>query len=231
MTNILILYVATFFLPLLFHSWRVALLGLGVQGLLLAILAVRLHESWSPELVCECAWLLAIRGIFVPWYLHRRMSRAEDETQVLAYLMLVPFSQYRGMQGLATGTDFSLISKNLRQWTLAFALLVTAFVFGYKMAPGDLHQAFHVATAAGAILIGLLVLANQNHPLGQIIGLFTIEGGITLIELLSPHAVPFPVGMGVSLTLLALTLTCGQYLQKILAIPPLAEEPRNKDVL
>ena len=232
MTNVLIIYVATYFLPLLFHSWRVALLGLGLQGMLLAVLAAHRHPTWSLELVCECIFLVAIRGLFLPWYLQRRMRRAEDETEVLAYLMLVPYSQYRAMQGLAVGNDFSLIAKNLRQWTLAFVLLVMAFLCGYKMSSSsNQDEALHVATAAGSILIGLLILANQNHPLGQIIGLFTCEGGIALIELLTPHALPIPVSVLVSLWFVVLVLTCGGYLHQLLAIPPVADEVVNRDIL
>jgi hydrogenase-4 membrane subunit HyfE len=105
-------------------------------------------------------------------------------------------------------------------------------VFGNRMSPNNLTVAMHVGTAAGSIVIGLLVLANQNHPLGQIIGLFTFDGGITLVELLAPHgALPVSVSAGVSLAFLTLVLTCGQYLNQILAIPPGTDVAENREVL
>jgi hydrogenase-4 membrane subunit HyfE len=207
MTNLCIAYVAAFFLPLLFHSWRVAVLGLGVQGLLLGMILAAHHHPWTSQLVFEYASLFLIRAVFVPW------------------------SLFRGMQGHEMPSDFSLISKNLIQWMIAFLLLVEAFVFGGKMSPGDPHEALQVGTAAGSILIGMLVLANQTHPLGQIIGLFMFEGGITLVELLSPHAMPFPVSIGVSLVVVVFVLTCGQFLGRLLTVSPDLEDVEDKFVL
>lgn len=87
-------------------------------------------------------------------------------------------------------------------------------------------EALQVGVAASAILIGLLVLANQHHPLGQIVGLLTFEGGLTLVELLSPHAMPLPVYAMVSLVFVAFVLTSGQYLTKLVAI---TEEDSSKN--
>ncbi|MDB5389883.1 MAG: hypothetical protein JWM11_5529 [Planctomycetaceae bacterium] len=210
MTNLFIAYVAAFTLPLLFHSWRVAVLGLAIQGILLSqILTARLteHHAWSPQLVFEFASLFLIRAVFVPWSLFRWMKTHEMTN------------------------DFSLISKSLIQWMIAFLLLVAAFMFGNKMAPSDPHEALQVGSAAGSILIGLLVLANQTNPLGQIVGLLMLEGGITLVELLSPHAIPFPVSIGVSLVVVVLVLTCGQFLTRLLAITPGSDDAEKQVLL
>lgn len=210
MTNLFIAYVAAFTLPLLFHSWRVAVLGLALQGILLSqILTSHLteHHTWSPQLVFEFLSLFLIRGGFIPWCL------------------------FRWMKGREVSSDFSLISKNLLQWMIAFLLLIAAFLFGSKMSPGDPLEALQVGTAAGSILIGLLVLANQTHPLGQIVGLLMLEGGFTLVELLSPHAIPFPVAVGVSLVVVILVLTCGQFLTQIQAIKPDFDDAEKQVVL
>jgi hydrogenase-4 membrane subunit HyfE len=206
-TNLCIAYVAAFFLPLLFHSWRVAVLGLGVQGFLLGMILAAHQHPWSLQLVFEFASLFLIRALFVPWIL------------------------FRAMQGHEMPSDFSLISKSLIQWVIAFLLLVEGFIFGEKMSPGDPHEALQVGAAAGSVLIGLLVLANQTHPLGQIIGLFMLEGGLTLVELLSPHAMPFPVSIGVSLVAVVFALTSRQYLSRLLAIPAGSESVEEKVVL
>ena len=205
MTNLYIVYVAAVLLPVLFHSWRVAVLALGVQGFLLALILTTGHESFSWAVAFEFASLLLIRAVFIPWYLHHRM------------------------RGCDTTRAFSLISKNLLQWILAFGLLAIAFLFGRKMSPDDPHEALHIGTAAASILIGLQILANQNHPLGQIIGLLTFEGGVTLVELLSPHAMPFPVSVGVSLATVIFVLVCGEYLTRIIAIGPSDESVASKE--
>jgi len=225
MTNLFIAYVAAFFLPLLFHSWRVAVLGLGVQGLLLALImsAHHLEEAWDVPLYFEFTSLLLVRAVFVPWYLFRRMRSDQS----------APLTQPSppGGEGGVRGSEFTLVSKNLVQWTLAFLLLVIAFVFGDKISPHDPNEALQIGAAAGAILIGLLVLANQNHPLGQIIGLFTFEGGVTLVELLSPHAMPFPVMVGVSLVFVFLVLICGHFLGRLMTAQPASEVVEDKVVL
>jgi len=206
MTNLFIAYVAAFFLPAFFRSWRVAVLGLGVQGFLLALILAIGHEPFTWSVAYEFASLILIRAVLVPWYLSHRMREFD------------------------TTSDFALISKDLFQWVLAFGLLAVAFVFGNKMSPDDPQEALQVSTAAGSILIGLQILANQNHPLGQIVGLLTFEGGVTLVELLSPHAMPFPVSVGVSIVTLTLVFVCGTYLGQILAIPPDSDGIAEKEV-
>jgi hydrogenase-4 membrane subunit HyfE len=210
MTNYFVAYVAAFFLPLLFHSWRVAVLGLGVQGFLLGLILAEHQHPWSLTLLLEYANLFVIHGLFVPWFL------------------------FRSMRGHDTPSDFTLISKNLVQWVLAFLLVMVAFVFGDTMAPDNSLEALQVGTATGAILIGVLVLSNQTHPLGQIVGLLMFEGGVTLVELLSPHAMPLPVYLGISLVFAVFVVTCGQYLIRLLAVPHGSEEaehPREKVTL
>lgn len=207
MTYLYIAYAAAFFVPLLYHSWRAALLGLGIQGLLLALIQARTHEGWHWQLVVEFLSLLLIRGVFVPAYLFRRL------------------------RGVDIHGEFSVLNKNLISWLLAFIMLVAGYFFGVKMSPSDTREAMQIGTAAAAVLIGMLVLANQNHPVGQVVGLFTIEGGMTLVELLSPHAMPFPVSVGVSLVSVGLVLTCGRFLERLLVKLADGNEAENEVVL
>lgn len=207
MTNLFIAYVAAFLLPLMFHSWRVAVIGLGVQGALLGLILAAHHNPWSLSLFCEYANLFVVHALFVPWFL------------------------FRSMRGHETASDFSLIAKNLVQWVGAFLLVALAFIFGSKVSPEDSLESLQVGTAAAAILIGLLVLSNQTHSLGQIVGLLTFEGGVTLVELLSPHAMPLSVFLGISLVFVILVLTCGQYLGQLLSMPANGEEAEEKATL
>jgi hydrogenase-4 membrane subunit HyfE len=134
--------------------------------------------------------LFCLRGILAPWFLYYKVS-----------------TEFKG-------PDFSLIGKNLFQWASAAILLAVGFMLGNKLAPDDPSEALQVGTAAGCILIGMLILSNQTNRLGQVVGLLTIESGMALTELLSPHAMPFAVSVGVNALYVALLFTIGIYLKK-----------------
>lgn len=190
MTNLFVVFVAAFLLPLIFHSWRVAVLALGVQGFLLGLILLATHEM-SPATMIEASNLFFVRAIVVPWILLRCMGRYKMES------------------------DFSLIKKSAGQWTFALIIVVLGTVFGRMMAPEDPLESFQVGTAAIAILTSFLILANQQHMIGQIVGVITFEGGLTLVELLSPHAMPLPVYLGISTVFLCLLFTFADYVTKM----------------
>lgn len=204
MTEFYVVYTASFVVPLMFDSWRIALFGLGLQGLLLGVVAVSHREPWSAQIAVEYTYLFLIRGIVVPYYL----------------LGIAQATPPRGQT--------SLIRKDAWQWLFAGSLLVIAFMFGSRLCANSPTEAVQVGTAAGAVLIGMLILSNQDQRLGQVIGLLTFEGGITLIELLSPHAMPTWVGVGVSAVFLWLLLVCGQFL-KIPQTGNFPDNPSGKD--
>jgi hydrogenase-4 membrane subunit HyfE len=202
MTVLLLLYQAGSLIPLLFQSWRTAVFGLGFQGLVLSLIMVashgsgagQVHSQWTAALVFEFVVLLLVRGFFAPWYL------------------------VRSVQGIKISSDFALIPPNFPQRAFAVALLAGGHLFGRRMCPGDPIEAMQVGVAAGGILLGMLVLAKENHPLGQVIGLFTLEGAVTLVELLSPHAMPFPVLVGVSVVSVFLILVCGRFMRRVMEV-------------
>jgi hydrogenase-4 membrane subunit HyfE len=204
-TDLFLLYVAAVVVPLMFQSWRVAILGLGAQGLLLGAILASHHQPWSAQLVFEYVYLFAIRGVLLPWYFfHRKWAQGNDK-------------------------EFVLIRKNLFQWLLAALLVLLAFMLGEKLAPENAEEAWQVGAAASGVLIGLLILCHQSGPLGQIVGIFTIESGIGLIELLSPHAMPFPAAVGVSAVFVLLMLTCGMYLGQLPASTVPSEPGSTED--
>jgi hypothetical protein len=89
--------------------------------------------------------------------------------------VFVPWLLFRSMRGHDTPSNFSLISKNLVQWTLAFLLVTVAFVFGDHLTPEDSPEALQVGTAASALMIGML-LSNQTTRWDKTVGLLTFEG-------------------------------------------------------
>ncbi len=196
MTNLFIMYLAAVLVPAFFPSWRVAVFGLGVQGLMLSFVLVVGHDIESPEVFVEFVCLLLIRAVFVPWYLFQKYD---------------PKSIPR---------DFSLVGTTLWQRSLVISLTVAGFVMGLAMGQGDTRETVQIGTAASSLLVGMLMVANQRQPAAQLVGLVTFEGGVTLVELLSPHAMPFPVLLGVTAIDVFFVLTLGQYLARFAEMAP-----------
>ncbi len=189
MTNLFVVYAAAFLLPLIFHSWRIALWGLGVQGFVLGLILLATHD-YSIMTGVEAVNLFVLRAILVPWLL------------------------LRSMRGARIAADFTLIKKNLSQWFIVVMIVVAGAFFGRVMAPADSQEAFQVGTAAIAILAGILILANQRHVIGQAVGIITFEGGLTLVELLSQHAMPLEVYVGISIVFTLLLLTLAGFIRR-----------------
>lgn len=204
MNDVYMAFTAAFFIPLLFHSWRVALLGLAVQGMLLAMVPASHVHEWSNQIAVECGLLFILRGVVAPWLLYRYAITHQGEL------------------------PFALIGKNIYEWAIAAVLLVGAFLLGDRLAPHDAHEALQVGTAAGCILIGMFVLSRQNARFGQAVGLLTIESGMALVELLSPHAMPIPVSIGVNVVYVTLLITMGLYLRSSSVAAAGSEAPAIK---
>lgn len=209
-SHLYVAFVAAVVIPLMFQSWRVALIGLGVQGLLLGAIVSSHNHLMSAQLVFEYGYLFVLRGVVLPVYFFRHHGKHKVHD------------------------DFVLIRKNLFGWMVAGSLVCLAFIFSQALSPENVEEAALVGTAATALLIGMLILSNQADTFGEIIGLFTIESGISLIELLSPHAIPFPVHIGIACVFVLLMLTCGKYLEpfstELADISSASSEPESIDL-
>lgn len=206
MTNLFLVYGASLVVPLLFPSWRLAVLALALRGLILAMVLSFGHEPGSVAFAAELLALVAIRGVFTPWYLFRQ-------------------SREMAAQG-----PFHLVDPSLWPFAFAVGLVGLGFALGVSVAGQDSREALQVGTAASSILVGMLLLANQRHHGAQLVGLFTFEGGVTMVELLSPHPIPFPVQIGVSLIDLLFVVTCGQYLARLATMRPRTDAQREVDL-
>jgi hydrogenase-4 membrane subunit HyfE len=196
MTNLFIVYLAAVVVPVFFPSWRVAVHGLGLQGLMLSFVLIAGHELDSLAVLVEFGCLLLIRAVFVPWYLFRKSDPK------------------------STPRNFSLVGTTLWQRSLVLLLTTVGFVMGLAMGHGDTRETVQIGTAASSLLVGMLMVANQRQPAAQLVGLVTFEGGVTLVEMLSPHAMPFPVLLGVTAIDVFFILTLGQYLARFAEIAP-----------
>ena len=197
MNYLLIAYLLVALVPLFIATWRNSLLGLALQGLLLGWIAFALSvDPFSPARLWLLAELVLVRGLFVPAYL------------------------YRVLAALKTPRRSDVIPANLLFWTIVGVLVVISFRFGTNVLVGEEAQN-HLAVAAAALLLGLLVLSSQTKPLSQMIGVLRIENAIALFELSSEHAMPLTVQLGTAGIFLATVLVFGWFLHRF-AIPDAA---------
>lgn len=196
MTNLFIVYLAAVAVPAFFPSWRIAVLGLGLQGLMLSFVLLAGHEFDSAAVVVEFGFLLFIRAAFLPWYLFRKSDSK------------------------SASRNFSLVGDSLWQRSLVILLIAIGFAAGLATSQGDTRETVQIGTAASSLLVGMLMVANQRQPAVQLVGLVTFEGGVTLVELLSSHAMPFPVQLGVTAIDVFFVLTLGQYLSRFAEMTP-----------
>jgi hydrogenase-4 membrane subunit HyfE len=163
-TSLLIAFVFVLLVPLFVATWRMSLLGLSLQGMLLFAMAVRLEPlSGSVGSVLLVADLLLVRGVVAPLALYRELRE----------------------RGAPHRND--VLPANLLAWSSAIGLVLLAFRVASELVPDAGDEQTMVAAAAAAVFLGFLVLATQVGVLSQIIGALRIENAVALFELSGGH--------------------------------------------
>lgn len=202
--TLIALYALVLALPLFFGSWRLALLGIGVQpALVCAIVATGAGPGQGPlpgdgshgwvALAALGLDLLLVRALLGPWLLWRAISRG---------------SHPRG------APEFELFPGDLLHIVLAAALVVASVKFAWRLYPTDLIAAAHMACAAAEVLLGFFIVTQQRSVLGQALGMLTIENGAVLLEALPGHHWELPVHAALTAVFLGLVLTVGRFLRR-----------------
>ncbi len=189
MTLLALVYFLVFALPLLFGSWRATVVSLGVQAIVLAIVTAR--EAHSPEHAFEVFALGALRGVLVPAFLLRAVARSRADT------------------------GFEVVRGDALHWTLVLALVVASATFAGEVSSRDVPRAFGIATAGAEVLVGLLILATQTRPLGQILGALSIENGILFADVRASHHFELPVQLGITAVFVLLVLQLSWFLGQL----------------
>ena len=196
MTYLLITLLVVMVLPLLTSSWRLSLVGLGLQGLLMAAMVAQRGWDFSATNLLLLLDLLVLRTWFVPRHLFAIMRE----------------------QGGPERRD--VIPANLLSWTMAGALVLVGFRFATLLQPAGGVTSTHVAVATSGLLLGLLVLATQVSTFGQILGVLRVEYAIALFELAAGSEPGLQVRLGVTAVLFLSVLTLGGFLRKLGAAGP-----------
>jgi hydrogenase-4 membrane subunit HyfE len=163
-------------IPLFIASWRVSLLGLSCQGLLMAWMALRKDpDPISVNGFLTLVDLALIRGIGLPIALYC-VLRSQN-------------APYR----------INVISANLLLWTLSLGIVLLAFNFSGLLADGQSETRYVVAFVAAGVMLGLQILATPSAGIfSQVIGVLYIENAIAFSEQGS-DAGPEPIAVRLSL--------------------------------
>ena len=119
----MILYLTGFliaiFFPLFISSWRVAFLGLTLQGLCTSLITLNRGIVFEPDSVLRMLDLICLRFIAIP----------------VVFLGI--------LRPVRPKSEFDLIPANLVTWILAAGLLILSLSLGYRLYPEDLVLTFH----------------------------------------------------------------------------------------
>lgn len=173
MSPLLIALLGVLLLPLFVGTWRASLVGLGMQGLLMAWIAYQMsHEPRSAHDWVGLFDLVAVRGLGAP------------------------IALYQVMRAKNAPARSDVIPPNLLSWTFALGAVMLAFNFAGKMIPDEGEAQTLAAVSAAGLLLGFLVLATQAGHFGQMIGALRIENAIALFEIGGGHHLPLGVQVG-----------------------------------
>jgi hydrogenase-4 component E len=192
MTGLLIAFTIVALVPLFAATWRTSLLGLSLQGALLAWLALRHGATLSIDTGLTVIDTVVLRALLAP--------------AVIYVVMLDRNGPARN----------DVIAANLFSWATAIGLVVVAFRTADALIPAEGDEQMLVAVSSAAFLLGMLVLSTARGTLSQIIGLLRIENAIALFELGGSH----PQGdrgirIGMTVLLFASIAFCRWYLTNV----------------
>ncbi len=158
-------------IPVFFGKIGVAPLWLSLQALGLGWITLHHHDEVSVHALLAGMEVLLVRAWLVPSMLRRLLAN-----QPAARMDLMP--------------------SNLFTWGIAVSLIILAFKFG-EGARIDV-RALTLGVMAATVMIALLILATNQEPTAQLVGLLFMENAMALFESLMPEPWPLPVHAAVS---------------------------------
>jgi hydrogenase-4 component E len=197
MNPLLVALLGVLLIPLFVATWRTSLIGLGCQGVLMALIAHHLESTPN-----------AVGG----WF-------ALVEFGVVRGLV-APLALYGVLRARKTPGRNDVIPPNLLSWTLALGMVLMSFSFAELLVVESGEQQTLVAVAATGVLLGFLVLATQSNPFSQMVGALRIENAIALLELGGKHH-DWPLAIQVALiaVFVATIALFRWYLVRLVSVP------------
>ena len=165
---------------------RTVIQAAAVQGGLLGILALIVHQEFGVRVVLLATATVAVKAVVIPRLLLYAMREVAVRHEVEPFVGFLP-SLLLG----AAGTGLAL--------AFARTLPLRQEQFGTLLVPASFATVF----------TGFLILTTRRKAISQAVGYLVLENGVFLFGLLLLEALPFLVEMGVLLDLLAGTFVMG----------------------
>ena len=166
--------------------------SVALQGALLGLIPLLVHEQLSARVLLVSAAAIALKGVAIPAIMTRALRDAQIKREVEPLIGLLP-SMILG--ALAT----------------AFAMLLAA-----QLPLVERHaEGLLVPTSIATVLVGFILLTTRWKALSQVVGYLVLENGIFIFGMLLVEAMPFVVEMGVLLDLLVAIFVMGIILNHI----------------
>ena len=208
MSPLLIALLGALLIPLFVGTWRMSLLGLAGQGLLMGWIAYRITpDVESTGSLLRLFDLFIVRGV------------------------VAPIALYRVLRSQHAPARNDLIPPNLFSWTVALGSVLLAFNFSSSLVPEAGESRTLVSVATTGVLLGFLVLATRVGHFSQMVGALRIENAITLFSLgLPTHNEVVPLDLAEMLVVIATIISYRYYLIHLPHTPadahaPVTEEP------
>jgi hydrogenase-4 component E len=165
--------------------------AVALQGAVLALLPVSVHGPDGHALFLA-AGALALKGIFIPWFLFRAIREVRIRREVEPLIGYVP--------------------------TLFLGALATAaaFIFADFLPLVPEHRGtLFIPTALATLATGFLLLTTRRKAITQVLGYLMFENGIFIFAVLLSTAMPLMVEAGVLLDLLVAIFVMGIVVHQI----------------
>jgi hydrogenase-4 component E len=149
-----------------------------LQGILLSVVPLLLHEPLGLQPIVIAVVALILKGSIIPKMLLKALRDAQIKREVEPLIGLVP-TMLLG----ALGTAISI-------------------AFASRLSPvGEYKQTLLVPAAFATVLTGFLLLITRIKAISQVIGYLILENGIFIFGMLLLEAMPFLVELGILLDL------------------------------
>jgi hydrogenase-4 component E len=176
---LLILTLALNFVALGVSRIRAVINAVAVQGILLGLLSVLIHEEVTAWSILLMVATIALKGFVIPSLLFRAMREANIQHEVKPVINFMS-SLLLG----AVGTGLALV-----------------FAARLPLLAEEHTNVLQVPTSLATAWTGFLLLIARRKAITQVLGYLVLENGVFLFGLLLLKAVPFLVEVGILLDL------------------------------
>lgn len=163
------------------------------QGVLVALVTVIVAISGQQlHLIFSAALTLSLKGILIPWMLHRLVRRLELDRQ----------------------------SEPLRRPALVIMTALALVIFSYWLVLPMVQQEFIftrniIAVSLAVVLIGLLMMVIRTQAVIQVLGFMSMENGLFLAAVSATGGMPLVVELGVAFDVLVAMVLFGVFFFQI----------------